>query len=68
MSGRKIEQETKKLFRALLNDKGVPGTDGAVGDSNPDVVRAIGGVLGVLFGADSDTARPASKRKALGKE
>lgn len=69
VSGRKIEQETKKLFRALLNDKGAPGTDGAVGDSNPDAIaRAIGGVLGVLFGADSNTARPASKRKALGKE
>lgn len=80
VSGRKIEQETKKLFRALLNEDGggafVRMEGGVAWDANnnnnPDVVvRAIGGVLGVLFGAGvegSTTTIPKGNNKALGKK
>ena len=49
-SSRKVEQEAKKLFYALLKGNQSDG----VGDFDADaVVRATEGVLGVLFGLDT---------------
>lgn len=51
-SSRKVEQEAKKLFYALLKgEHGGPADNVGNVDANA-VVRATEGVLGVLFGLD----------------
>lgn len=48
---KKIDQETKKLFRALLREDGALVTQGVEGGIHVDaVVRATEGALGALFG------------------
>ncbi|KGO68370.1 hypothetical protein PITC_065360 [Penicillium italicum] len=48
---KKIDQETKKLFHALLREDGVLATRGVEGGIHVDaVVRATEGALGALFG------------------
>ncbi|KAJ5373820.1 hypothetical protein N7517_005826 [Penicillium concentricum] len=48
---KKIDQETKKLFHALLHEDGALGTRGVEGSIHVDaVVRATEGALGALFG------------------
>ncbi|KAJ5964507.1 uncharacterized protein N7479_004383 [Penicillium vulpinum] len=48
---KKIDQETKKLFHALLREDGALGTRGVEGGIHVDaVVRATEGALGALFG------------------
>jgi len=61
-SGKKIEQETKKLFNTLLRDEQGADSD-SVGDIEPGaIVRAVDAVVGVLFGLD-DTHDKGSKGK-----
>ncbi|KAJ5498282.1 hypothetical protein N7453_007333 [Penicillium expansum] len=48
---KKIDQETKKLFHALLRENGVFVTQGVEGGIHVDaIVRATEGALGALFG------------------
>lgn len=52
-SSKKIEQETKKLFNTLLRGEQGTDGDGVGGDVEADaIVRAVDGVVGVLFGLD----------------
>ncbi|KAJ6084409.1 hypothetical protein N7486_011209 [Penicillium sp. IBT 16267x] len=51
--GKKIDQEAKKLFHALLRDDSLTSAQGIVEGAHFDaVIRATEGVLGVLFGRD----------------
>lgn len=51
--GKKIDQEAKKLFHALLKDDTFNSTQSIVEGVHFDaVVRATEGVLGALFGRD----------------
>lgn len=66
-SSKKIEQETKKLFYTLLKgDKDDAGSaDGGAAASDIDVgavVRAVDGVLGVLFGLDAQQQQQQQQR------
>jgi len=62
-SGKKIEQETKKLFNTLLRGDQAD-SDGVGGDIEADTfVRAVDAVVGVLFGLD-DTHGKGSKGKS----
>lgn len=52
-SSKKIEQETKKLFNTLLRGGQGTDSDGVGGDVEAvAIVRAVDGVMGVLFGLD----------------
>lgn len=62
-SSKKIEQETKKLFYTLLRGEQGADSDDVGGDFEADaIVRAVDGVVGVLFGLD-DTHVKGSKGK-----
>lgn len=52
-SSRKVEQEAKKLFYALLKGEQSGPADSVGGVDADTVVRATEGVLGVLFGLDT---------------
>lgn len=58
-SSKKMEQETKKLFYTLLRgDKEDSASSDLASDVDVDaVVRAVDGVLGVLFGLDQEQQR-----------
>ena len=64
-SSKKMEQETKKLFYTLLQgDKEEAGSGSGDFTSDVDVdgvVRAVDGVLGVLFGLDQEQQRVKGK-------
>lgn len=67
-SSKKMEQETKKLFYTLLQgDKEAgSGSGSGSGDFTSDVdvdgvVRAVDGILGVLFGLDQEQQRVKGK-------
>lgn len=52
-SSKKIEQEAKKLFNTLLKGEQGADNDGVDDDIEADaIVRAVDGVVGVLFGLD----------------
>lgn len=62
-SSKKIEQETKKLFYTLLKGDQVD-SDGVGGEIEADaIVRAVDGVLGVLFGLGDTHGKGNSKGK-----
>lgn len=62
-SSKKMEQETKNLFYTLLKgDKEEAGSGDLTSDVDVDaVVRAVDGVLGVLFGLDQEQQRVKGK-------
>ncbi|OJJ33150.1 hypothetical protein ASPWEDRAFT_53189 [Aspergillus wentii DTO 134E9] len=51
----KIEQEAKKLFQGIINEYTGGATEGVVGTADVDaIVRATGGVIDTLFGAETE--------------